>query len=59
MLGEPVRERTEFAGPFGDSSQPRRKVHRGWTWQCGCVAFIRDAGDLYLLVPCVRHTIAQ
>jgi hypothetical protein len=56
MLGRPMRERSEFVAADPTSPQSRRKVHRGWSWPCGCAAFAREEADRYLYVPCIAHS---
>ena len=56
LLGEPARERAEFVAPDSGSVRPPRKVHRGWSWRCGCASFAREVVDTYLYVACVNHS---
>ena len=55
-LGSPMRERAEFVTLDVKTLAPPRRVHRGWSWFCGCAAFAREEHDRYLYVPCVAHT---
>jgi hypothetical protein len=51
-----MRERAEFVTLDVKTLAPPRRVHRGWSWFCGCAAFAREEHDRYLYVPCVAHT---
>ncbi|MDQ6924704.1 MAG: hypothetical protein M3154_00520 [Candidatus Eremiobacteraeota bacterium] len=55
-LGQPARERAEFIPLDGAPIRPPHKVHRGWSWNCGCASFARDVTDMYLYVACVGHS---
>ncbi len=55
-LGEPARERAEFIASDGGPLRPPNKVHRGWSWRCGCASFAREQTDAYLYVACVGHS---
>jgi hypothetical protein len=56
LLGAPVRERADFIAIEGNSLRPPRKLHRGWSWRCGCASFAREDGASYLYVACVGHS---
>lgn len=54
-----MRERADFLTRDTKPTVPPSRVHRGWSWECGCVAFAREEHDCYLYVPCVAHTLPQ